>query len=95
MAVVKIKYFGMLKDIVGSREELVAVGDEARASEIVRVLAQKHGVKFSDFVLDKDGTLRSGFAYAINGTSVSEPKLSATKCKDIHEFVILPPISGG
>ena len=95
MATIKIKYFGMLRDIVGSREESVKVDDKLNASEVVSLLAQKYGEKFSEFVLEKDGTLRVGFAYAINGSSVSASKLASTKCKDVHEFVILPPISGG
>lgn len=95
MATIKIKHFGMLREIVGSREERLKVDDCLDAREIIKLLAKKHGERFSDFVLEKDGTLRSGFAYAINGTSLSESRLSSTKCKDIHEFVILPPISGG
>jgi molybdopterin converting factor small subunit len=95
MVVIKIKYFGMVREIVGSREESLKVDDHLSASEIIRLLAQKHGERFSDFVLEKDGALRSGFAYAINGASVGESKLLTTKCKEVHEFVILPPISGG
>lgn len=95
MAAVKVKYFGMLREIVGSREERLKVDDQLSASEVIKLLAEKHGDQFSEFVLEKDGSLRNGFAYAINGSSVSESKLSSTKCKDVYEFVILPPISGG
>lgn len=95
MAAVKIKYFGLLREIVGSREENLKVDDKLSASEIIKILAQKHKGRFSDFVFEKDGKLQSGFAYAVNGSTVSESKLSSIKCSEVQEFVILPPISGG
>lgn len=95
MASVKVKFFGMLKEIVGSREETVKVDDSVNAIEIVRALSSKHGKRFGDFVFERNGRLRDGFAYAVNGESVSESALSSIKCNEIQEFVILPPISGG
>ena len=95
MASVKIKYFGLLREFVGSREEDLKVDDKFSASEIINLIAQKHKGRFSDFLFEKNGKLRSGFAYAINGATVSESKLSVIKCGDVYEFVILPPISGG
>ena len=95
MATVKIKYFGLLREIVGSREEGLVIDDKLGASEIIKLLAEKHKGRFSDFVFEKDGKLRSGFAYAVNGSTVSESKLPSIKCSSVQEFVILPPISGG
>lgn len=95
MAAVRIKYFGLLREFVGSREENLEVDDKFDAHEIVRLLAEKHKGRFSNFVFEKDGKLRSGFAYAVNGSTVSETKLSFIRCSEVREFVILPPISGG
>jgi molybdopterin converting factor small subunit len=95
MAEVKIRFFGMLREIVGKREETLVVRDADSVMDLIKLLSSKHGKKFSDFVFDKEGNLRDGFAYAINGDSVSESKLSSVRCRSVREFVILPPISGG
>ena len=95
MAEIKILYFGILKEIVGSRQEKLEVEDSAPASQIVSILAEKHGRRFQDFVMDSRGKTRAGLAYAINGDTVEEATLSKIKSKEVKEFVILPPISGG
>jgi len=95
MAEIKILYFGVLKEIVGSRQEKLEIEDSVPAVEIVSKLAERHGKRFHDFVMDSKGRTRAGLAYAVNGDTVEESALEKTKCKDVNEFVILPPISGG
>jgi MoaD family protein len=95
MAQIRVRYFGALRDIVGKREEHVSIADELNISGLVKKLSEIHGKRFAEFVFDPKGKLRQGFAYAINGDSVSETKLRRTKCKDVTEFAVLPPISGG
>lgn len=95
MAQVKIRFFGMLKEMIGKREESVQIEDSSSVSDLIVLLSTKHGKKFEDFVFDKKGNLRNGLAFAVNGDSIEESKLASTKCKEVKEFVILPPISGG
>jgi len=95
MAEIKILYFGILREIVGARQEKLELEDSTPAMEIVSRLAEIHGKRFRDFVLDSKGRTRAGLAYAVNGDTIEESALGKTKCKDVKEFVILPPISGG
>lgn len=95
MAQVRIRFFGMLKEMVGKREEVVQIDDTSNVTDLIRLLSSKHNKRFADFVFDQKGNLREGFAFAVNGDSLSESKLDSTRCKDVKEFVILPPISGG
>jgi MoaD family protein len=95
MAQVKVRFFGMIKEMVGKREENLEIDDSSNITDLIKLLSSKHGQRFTDFVFDKKGNLRDGFAFAVNGDSLSESKLSSTKCKSVQEFVILPPISGG
>jgi MoaD family protein len=95
MALVKIRFFGMLREMIGKREESLQIDDSSSVTDLIKLLSSKHGKRFADFVFDQKGNLREGFAFAVNGDSLSESKLSTTKCKDVQEFVILPPISGG
>jgi molybdopterin converting factor small subunit len=95
MARVKIKFYGVLRELLGKREETLKIDSHASAVDLIRLLSSKHDQKFSEFVFDGRGKLREGFAYAVNGDSVSEEKLASIKCSKVKELVILPPISGG
>ena len=90
-----IRYYGMLHDIVGKRSEVLNIDDSETALALVKIISTRHGKKFQEFVFDQNGRIRSGLAFAVNGVSIPRSMLSKTKCKDISEFVILPPISGG
>ncbi len=85
----------MLHDIVGKRSEIMNIDGSGSALDLVRAISSEHGKEFRDFVFDSKGRIRSGLAFAVNGSSVQKSALSKTKCRDISEFVILPPISGG
>jgi len=92
---VTIRYFGMLRDIVGKRSETLSIDDGSTTMDLLRRISSEHGKRFQDFVFESDGKIRSGLAFAINGISVDRSSITKTACKDVEEFVILPPISGG
>jgi molybdopterin converting factor small subunit len=92
---IRVRYFGGLREIVGKKEEHVLMEDGSVMIDLVKKLSEINGKKFSEFIFDSEGKLKDGFAYAINGDSVSEARLRRTKCKEVSVFVILPPISGG
>jgi len=92
---ITIRYFGLLHDIVGKRSETFRINGDSSALDLVGKIASKHGKRFQDFVFDSTGNIRSGIAFAINGSSIDRSLLDKTECRDISEFVILPPISGG
>ncbi len=85
----------MLHDIAGKRSEVLSIDSSKSAMDLIRTIASRNGKRFQDFVFDADGKILSGLAFAINGVSVQKAALNKTKCGDISEFVILPPISGG
>lgn len=85
----------MLHDIVGKRSEPWTIDDSENVMNLIRAISSKYGKRFDDFVFDSDRKIRPGLAFAVNGTSIQKSMLTKTKCKNVNEFVILPPISGG
>lgn len=85
----------MLHDIVGKRSEIVNINSDETVMGLVKMISFGHGERFQNFIFDKKGKIRPGLAFAIDGNSIEKSKLTRTKCKDVSEFVILPPISGG
>jgi len=90
-----VRYYGILHDIAGKRSEVFTVDGTKNALELVKLISSAHGEKFLNFVFDANKRIRNGLAFAVDGDSVQRSTLSRIKCKDISEFVILPPISGG
>ena len=95
LALVNVRYFGILRETAKRREEKIEIDDAASALDLIELISTKHGQKFRNFVFDNKGKPNEGLAFAVNGFSLERSKLAKTKCKDISEFVILPPISGG
>jgi molybdopterin converting factor small subunit len=85
----------MLRELAQKREEKIIIDDDASLSKLIRIIAEKNGQKFLDFVFDRPGRLREGIAFAADGQTISRASLSRTRCGSISEFAILPPISGG
>ncbi len=95
MVQIKVLYFGMLRELAGKREERVEIEGSSSLSDLVRVISEKHNSKFRNFVFESDGKLREGFAFAADGSSVAKSRLRQIRCREVSEFAILPPISGG
>jgi len=92
---ITVRYFGILHDIVGKRSETEKVEEDDTVMNLIKIISSRHGKRFQDFVFDGRGKIRPGLAFAVNGISIEKSKLSKILCKDVSEFVILPPISGG
>jgi len=95
MAQITLRYFGILREIVGKRIEIISIEDSSTGVDLLNSVSDTHGKKFKDFVFESDGKIRQGLTFAVNGSSIQKSTLSRTRCKNISEFVILPPISGG
>jgi molybdopterin converting factor small subunit len=95
MAEVVVRYFGILRELAGKRVETIKIEDEATLIELVRHLITRHDPKFKNFLFHEDGNLSKSLAFAVDGDSIPASKLSTKKCREVGEFVILPPISGG
>ena len=95
MIEIKVMYFGMLRELAGKRQEVIRASESSTTQELLERLGKLHGQKFVDFIFDSKGKVRDGIAFAVNGDSVSVSKLARIHSKDVNEFAILPPISGG
>jgi len=85
----------MLRDLADKREEKILIDDSSSVSKLIEKICENHGKRFRDYVFDIKGKPREGFAFAVDGISISQKMLPKMKCKGVSEFVILPPISGG
>jgi molybdopterin converting factor small subunit len=95
MQTVLVRYYGILKEFAKKKQEKIEMEDNSSVLDLIKVISARNGEKFRDFVSADNGKMRDGLAFAVDGKSVERSTLGRIKCKDISEFVILPPISGG
>jgi sulfur-carrier protein len=95
---VKVRFFTILKEIVGKREETLAFPDKVpvTVNTILTALSEKYGASFTEYVYDaKAGKPRNFLQFLINGTSTVTLNGMETQLQNCDELAILPPVGGG
>jgi len=87
---VEVMFFGKLRDLAGVSKEMVATKNEAKLSELVVKLQEKHGPKFAEEV-----AATRGLRILVNGREYQVLAGMETPLKDKDSVVLLPPIEGG
>ena len=92
---VKVKFFTTLREIVGRKEELIALSDSITLEALLKQLAKTHGDDFEDYVYDGQGKVRGYLQLLINGRNLSTNQRKKTTLREGDEVAILPPVGGG
>ena len=93
---VSVRFFAVLKEIVGKREENLNFNEQkVTVGMALKVLGKQYGKAFSEYVFDaKTGGVKSFLQLLVNGSSLPSDELKA----ELHEgdiLAILPPVGGG
>lgn len=92
---VKVKFFTVLREITQRREEEIELPNAATVEGLLKVLSERHGRKFTEYVYDKAKKVRSDLQFLINGKSTTTLQGFKTKLENGDEVAILPPVGGG
>jgi molybdopterin synthase sulfur carrier subunit len=89
---VTVRMFTSLRALTGTREtELEATN----VQDVIDILSERFGTKFSQMVLERDGTLKSYFHVLVNGRHIRLQQGVQTMLSDGDVVAIFPPIGGG
>lgn len=91
---VKIEYFSVVREIVGTRAEEVDVREGATVGELLSALVERHGDEFGDRVLE-GGRLRELIHVLLDGRDVRTMKGLETPLTEGGTVSIFPPVGGG
>jgi len=84
--------FTSLRALTGTREmELIATD----VQEVLDLLGKRFGSKFSQMVLESDGSLKSYFHVLVNGRHIRLQQGVKTTLTEGDVVAIFPPIGGG
>jgi len=94
---VNIRFFTTLHEITNKREEtLILSSSETTVSMVLKLLSEKYGKPFDDYVFDaKTGQVKGFLQFLINGKSTLTLNGLETPLKDGDVLAILPPVGGG
>lgn len=92
---VHLKYFAMLREIIGKKEEVLGLLEGSTIQDVITKLAEAYGERFTTYVLNSESQLRENLALLRNGEAVQPTMLGATRVRDGDVIVILPPVGGG
>jgi len=89
---VKVKFYGVLKEITKERE---AEAEASTINHLLGILAAKYGNSFSEKIYDQDRAIRRFINIYINGRDIRFINHVNTLLKDGDEVAIIPAVSGG
>jgi molybdopterin converting factor small subunit len=95
---VHISYLGLVRNVIGCREEDIGVLQGTTVGQLLRVLAEHHGPPFQQSVFKQSGELRATAQVCIDDCDISELQGFDTQLASEEKISILvgvyPPEGG-
>jgi molybdopterin converting factor small subunit len=95
---VHISYLGLVRNVIGCREEDVQVLHGTTVGELLRLLADRHGLPFQESVFKQNGALRATAQVCVDDRDINELKGFDTRLSSDEKVMILvgvyPPEGG-
>ncbi|MCL2135091.1 MAG: MoaD family protein [Candidatus Bathyarchaeota archaeon] len=93
---ISIRYFTVLRELTGKREEkLTYLDQKLTVDTVLKTLSTIYGNPFTDYVFDTNGQVKSFLQLLINGTNTTTLNGTKTPLQNGDTLIILPPIGGG
>ena len=94
---VTVEYLGYIKQTLGVEQgEHVELKDGALVSDLLTVLAEKHGEPFQKAVYEPKGVdLKPHYIASVNGLLLNQLNGIETKLKNGDRVVLMPVVTGG
>ena len=92
---VQVKFFTSLREITNKKTEEIQLQERTTVKEFVRLLSEKHGKKFEEYIYTKKFEVKEVLSFLVNGQNINNFKGFGTTLKDGDVIAILPPVGGG
>jgi molybdopterin synthase sulfur carrier subunit len=94
---VTVDYLGSIKQTLGLKQaEQVELKEDASVSDLLSLLAEKHGDPFKKAVYEPKGLdLKPHHILSVNGLLLNQLDGIETKLKDGDHIILMPVVTGG
>ncbi len=89
---VTVRMFTSLRALTGTRETQIEASD---VQEVLDKLAKQFGEKFTQMILEPNGSLKTYYHVLVNGRHVRLQQGLKTQLYDGDVVALFPPIGGG
>ncbi|MFX1564427.1 MAG: MoaD/ThiS family protein [Promethearchaeota archaeon] len=92
---VTVRYLSVIREITGTREEVIEVDNGSTVEDLLRILSKKYGKAFDRMIRSGRDIRGLQIIYFINGKNIANLKGFKTAVQHQSELVIIPPVAGG
>ncbi|MFX1540742.1 MAG: MoaD/ThiS family protein [Promethearchaeota archaeon] len=92
---VTIRYLSVIREITGTREEVVEIDDESTVENILQRLSKKYGKSFQRMIRSGRDIRGLQIVYFVDGKNIDTLKGFNTAVQNKSELVLIPPVAGG
>jgi MoaD family protein len=92
---VTIRYLSVIREITGTREEVIEIENGATVEDILKILSKKHGKVFQRMIRSGRDIRGLQIIYFIDGKNITNLSGFQTQVHNQSELVIIPPVAGG
>jgi len=93
--IVVVRFFTTLREVTGKREEKIELKSGVTVGDLIGILSEKYGRRFTDYMYDKNGKMRPYIMFLVNGKSITALQGLETELRDRDKVAILPTVGGG
>jgi MoaD family protein len=93
--IVKVRYYAMLSDAAGKREEDIELPEGSTILDLVHNLIDKYGQKLRDYIYDEKGQLLNYMKFIVNEVNILNLEGFDTSLVEGDLVQVIPPIGGG
>ncbi len=90
-----VRYFTTMRELAGTSQEEMLVGEGATLGETIERLASKYGQEAQRYLYFEEGKLDPSIRILVNGTDAGTLLGAETKLRDGDVVALIPPIGGG
>ena len=92
---VTIRYLSVIREITGTREEVIEIDNEATVEDVLKKLSKKYGKAFNRMIRSGRDIRGLQIIYFIDGKNITNLDGFNTSVHNESEIVIIPPVAGG
>ena len=90
----KVRFFTILREMTGKREETLTVGEKTDVREVLNRLSEEYGDEFSQYIFE-GRKLRDHIQILVNGINITTVNGLDTELEEDSVLAIVPPVGGG